>query len=188
VSRFLFYHWTRCGKFHHVCPHGFERSCPNAIFLLSIFCRSLSGTAGPLRHRKHLLEPLWKCSTNLPNPRSHSCASSDSLLFPQKSFRWFLLFKTGFAAESGQIRKNQTFSNLRGLNLCTSHILVFGCFHGQDVVGSLKKVAEKIPCTKIIWCYLRRYLHRVIGSRRHLCPKSPETFESKLSLYWLKEP
>jgi len=46
------------------------------------------------------------------------------------------LFKTGFAAESGQIRKNRTFSNLQGLNLCTSHILVFGCLHGQDVVGS----------------------------------------------------
>ena len=44
--------------------------------------------------------------------------------------------KTGFAAESGQIRKNRTFSNLRGLNLCTSHILVFGCLRGQDVVGS----------------------------------------------------
>jgi len=44
-------------------------------------------------------------------------------------------FKT-VSAESGQIRKNRTFSNLRGLKLCTSHILVFGCFHGQDVVGS----------------------------------------------------
>jgi len=32
---------------------------------------SLSGTAGPLRHRKHLLDKTWKCSTNLPNPRSH---------------------------------------------------------------------------------------------------------------------
>jgi len=45
-------------------------------------------------------------------------------------------FKTGFAAESGQIRKNRKFSNIRGLNLCTSHILGFGCLHGQDVVGS----------------------------------------------------
>jgi len=42
---------------------------------------------------------------------------------------------TGFAAESGQIRKNRTFADLQGLNLCTSHILVFGCLHGQDVVG-----------------------------------------------------
>jgi len=45
-------------------------------------------------------------------------------------------FKTGFAAESGQIRKNRTFSNLPGLILCSSHILVFGCLHGQDVIGS----------------------------------------------------
>jgi len=45
-------------------------------------------------------------------------------------------FRTVFAAESGEIRKNRTFSNLRGLNLCTSHILVFDCLHGQDVVGS----------------------------------------------------
>ena len=26
---------------------------------------------------------------------------------------------------------------LRGVNLCTSHILVFGCLHGQDVDGSV---------------------------------------------------
>jgi len=42
------------------------------------------------------------------------------------------------------------------LNLCTSHILVFGCLHDQDVVGSFKKVAEKLPGTKITWYYLRR--------------------------------
>jgi len=70
--------------------------------------------------------------------------------------------KTGFAAESGQIRKNQTFPNLRGLNLCTSHILVFGCLRGQDVVGSLKKVAQKIHGTKITQYYLRHHLHLVI--------------------------
>jgi hypothetical protein len=51
----------------------------------------------------------------------------------------------------------------------------------------VKKVAEKIPGTKITQYYLRRQLHRVIGSRRHLCPNSPETFESKLRLFWLKE-
>jgi len=28
---------------------------------------------------------------------------------------------------------------------------------------------------------------RLNGSRRHLCPKPPETFERKLSLFWLKE-
>jgi hypothetical protein len=32
--------------------------------------------------------------------------------------------------------KNLTFSTLQGLNLFTSHILVFGCLRGQDVVGS----------------------------------------------------
>ena len=72
---------------------AFERPCRKAIFTRSIFCMSLSGTAGPLRYRKHLLEPLWKCSINLPNHKSHSCASSDSLLFPHKSFSWFLLLK-----------------------------------------------------------------------------------------------
>ena len=43
---------------------------------------------------------------------------------------------TGFTTESDQIRKIQTFSNLQSSKLCTSHILVFGCLHGQDVVGS----------------------------------------------------
>jgi len=93
--------------------------------------------------------------------------------------------RTGFAAESGQIRKNQPFSHLRGLNLCTSHILVFGCLRGQDVVGS--KVAGKIPGTKITQLYLRCHLHRFIKCRRHLCPKSPETFDCKLRLFWLKD-
>jgi len=46
---------------------------------------------------------------------------------------------TGFAAESDQIRKILTFSNLWFLKLCTSHILVFGCLCGQDVVRSKKK-------------------------------------------------
>jgi len=35
-------------------------------------------------------EPLWKCSTNLPNHRSHSCASSDS---PSDSPSDSLLFR-----------------------------------------------------------------------------------------------
>jgi len=51
-------------------------------------------------------------------------------------FSDFSILGAGFAAELGQIRKNRTFSNLQGLNLCTSHILVVGCLHGQDVVGS----------------------------------------------------
>jgi len=47
---------------------------------------------------------------------------------------------TTFAAQSGTVRKNRTFSNIlkhsqtiRGLNLCTSHILGFGSLGGQDV-------------------------------------------------------
>jgi len=51
-----------------------------------------------------------------------------------------------------------------------------------------KKVAEKISGTKITWYYLRRHLHWLGGSRQHLCPKPPETFEHKLALFWLKEP
>jgi len=88
-------------------------------------------------------------------------------------------------AKSG---KNRTFSNLLGLNLCTSDILVSGCLRGQDVVGST--VSEKIPGTKITRYYLRRHLywHCVISSRRHLCPTPPKTFERKLCRLWLKEP
>ena len=93
---------------------------------------------------------------------------------------------TGFAAESGKIRNNRTFSNLWGLNLFSGSIL--GWFHDQDVVGSYKKVAEKIACTKITRYYLRRHLYRVISSRHHLCPNPPQTFERKLSLFWWKEP
>jgi len=68
-----------------------------------------------------------------------------------------------FCCESGQIRKNRNFP---GLNLCTSHFLVFGCLRDQDVVRSLKKVAENIPGPKITRYYLCRHLHRVIG----ICP------------------
>ena len=35
----------------------------------------------------------WKCSTNLPNPRSHSCASSHVLVFPPNTTSLFLLLK-----------------------------------------------------------------------------------------------
>ena len=45
------------------------------------------------------------------------------------------LLETDFYCKSGLIRKNRTFSKLRGLNLCTRHILVFGCLRDQDVVG-----------------------------------------------------
>jgi len=44
--------------------------------------------------------------------------------------------KTGFAAESEQNGKKVTFSSLRGLTLCTSHILDFGRLHVQpDALG-----------------------------------------------------
>ena len=72
-----------------------ERPCPKAIFLSSIFCKSLSGTAGPLQRRKHLLDETWKCSTNLnlPNPSLHSCASSHVLVFHRSTGNLFLLLK-----------------------------------------------------------------------------------------------
>jgi len=76
-----------------VRPHGCEISCPKAIFLPSIFWRSLSGTASPLRRRKHFLDKTWKCSTNLPNSRSHSCTSSHVLVFPLNTDSLFLLLK-----------------------------------------------------------------------------------------------
>jgi len=89
----LIFHWRTCGKSAHERPQGFERPCRKAIFTRSIFCRSLSGTAGPLRYRKHLIDPLWKCSTNLHNHRSDSCAKSNRLSFPLTFFKWFLLLK-----------------------------------------------------------------------------------------------
>jgi len=75
-------------------PHGFKRPCPKSIFLPSIFCRYLSRTAGPLRRRKHVLVKTWKCSTNWPNPRSHSCASSHVLVFPLNTGSLFFLLKS----------------------------------------------------------------------------------------------
>jgi len=89
---------------------------------------------------------------------------------------WLKGTHTAGFARIGQITKNQTFSNLRGLTLCTSHILVFGCLHGPNVVRLLKKLAENIPGTKITRYYLRRFIHRVIGSRRHLNPHTGEPF------------
>ena len=79
-----------------------------------------------------------------------------------------ICLKTGFATESGRIRKNRTFQNLRGLNFGTSQILVFGCLRDKDVVGSKKKVAEKIPGTKRYSVLLTATL---LGGRRQ-----PATF------------
>jgi len=89
---FLFYHWTRWGKFHHVRPHGCERPCTKAIFLPSIFCRSLLCTASPLRRRKHLLDKTWKCSINLPNQvLDHTHAHRVKFLFsPSPKHRQFV--------------------------------------------------------------------------------------------------
>jgi hypothetical protein len=50
--------WKKCGKSAHVRPQGFERPCRKATFTRPIFCRSLSGTASPLRYRKNLIDPL----------------------------------------------------------------------------------------------------------------------------------
>jgi len=65
--------------------------------------------------------------------------------------------KTGFARNSDQIRPKRTFLDLQALNLCTSHILVFGCLRDPDVVGLYKKVARKFLVTKITQSDLRRH-------------------------------
>jgi len=49
----------------------------------------------------------------------------------------------------------------------------------------VKNVAENISGTQITRYYLRCHFHRVNSSRRHLCPKPPNFFESKLWLFWL---
>ena len=63
-------------------------------------------------------------------------------------FFWYLNVSTKLCDLNGRIRvSNQNlfafigpseklFSNLWGSNLCFSHILVFGCLNGQDVIGS----------------------------------------------------
>ena len=83
----------RVRKIDHMRPQGFERPCRKAIFTRSIFCMSLSGTAGPLRHRKDLLAHNMEVLQTLPSPRSHSCASSHVGPFSKKSWNWFLLLK-----------------------------------------------------------------------------------------------
>ena len=82
-----------CGKSAHMRPEGFERPCRKAIFTRSIFCMSLSGTAGPLRHRKDLLAHNMEVLQTLPSPRSHSCASSHVIPFSKKSCSLFVLLK-----------------------------------------------------------------------------------------------
>jgi len=49
---FLFYHLGKMRKSWSRASSWFERMCHQSIFSPSIFCRSLSGTAGPLRRRK----------------------------------------------------------------------------------------------------------------------------------------
>ena len=81
---FLFYHWERYEKVDHVRHVGLREFLVANRFCPSIFCRSLSGTAGPLRRRKKLVGKTWKYSTNLHNPRSYTCPSFDVSLTPQK--------------------------------------------------------------------------------------------------------
>jgi len=81
----LIFHWKKCGKSAHVRRQGFERPVRKAIFTRPIFFRSLSGTAGPLRYSKHLINLVWKCSTILPNYGSDSCAKSDTRFCPWHS-------------------------------------------------------------------------------------------------------
>ena len=84
-------------------------------------CILIQRTSSPTRMGWHIHPSVWFHGKNY--------ASFERDQFSRTA-------KTGFAAESGQIRENWTFWNIQGLNLCTSHILDFGCVHGQDVVGS----------------------------------------------------
>jgi len=79
---FLFYHWRRWN--YHVLPPGFERNVTKALACPSIFCRSLSGTAGPWRRRRQLAGKTWKYSTILPIPSSPCCPSLHFSLAPHK--------------------------------------------------------------------------------------------------------
>jgi len=90
--------------------------------------------------------------------------------------------KTGFARNSGQIRQKRTFLNLQGLNLCTSHFLVFGCLRDQDLVAFFQKV-EGIFCYQDYSVLLTAALLICENSRRHLCPKLLESFERKLDVF-----
>ena len=47
------------------------------------------------------------------------------------------------------------------LNPCTSHVEVFGCFGGQQIIGSEKWIAEKISGTKIIQNLTCWHSHRM---------------------------
>ena len=93
--------------------------------------------------------------------------------------------KTSFAAESGQIMKNQTFSNLLGLNLCTSHIRGFGCLRSR--CGRIVKKSSRKDSWYQDYSVLLTAAPRLGGSRQDLSPNPPQTFERKLSLFWLKE-
>jgi len=63
------------------------------------------------------------------------------------SFTFFRVLEsplqTGFAWNSGLIRKKLTFSELQGFNLCTSHILVFWLLRSQVVLGPRKVNSKK---------------------------------------------
>ena len=90
--------------------------------------------------------------------------------------------KTGFARESG---RKQTFSSIPGLKPCTSHVVVFGCLGGQDVVRSFEKSSTKDAQYQDYSVSLP-LSYQVV--ERHCSSKLPKTFESKLDLFWLKEP
>jgi len=98
------------------------------------------------------------------------------------------MFKPGFAAESGQWGKIGHFQTVEVWTFVPAIFWFLVVCVVKIWSDRKRKVAEKIPGTKITQYYLRRHLRGVIKCRRHLCPKSPETIERKLSLFWLKEP
>ena len=59
----------------------------------------------------------------------------------------------------------------------------FWLFSGSRSCLIAKKSCRKDSWTKITRYYLRRHFAHIISSRRHLCLKPPETFESKWYLF-----
>jgi len=62
---FVFYHWTRCGNFHHVRPHGFERPALNRFSSHPSFAGLFRALQAPCWRREHLLDNTWKFSTQI---------------------------------------------------------------------------------------------------------------------------
>jgi len=83
--------------------------------------------------------------------------------------------------EKSDIFKPSRFEALYQPYFC---LLMFAC---QDVVGSQQKGSKKDSWYQEYSVLLTAAKPGVCGSRRHLCPKPPESFKSKLRIFWLKK-